>query len=136
LVGVVRERRLIVGVTATLMPPSFVLVLQDVDKLELRARLPESALADVREGSEISARFPSVNQTRKVTVKRIAPTIDARTRTIEIVADIDNSDRRLLVGMLAEVTYGDGAKTAQARELTAPATAKRAAEPETAEAAR
>ncbi|HMI94326.1 MAG TPA: hypothetical protein VK509_23300, partial [Polyangiales bacterium] len=47
-------------------------------------------------------------QTRKVKVKRIAPTIDARTRTIEIIADVDNQDRRLLVGMLAEVVYGQG----------------------------
>jgi RND family efflux transporter MFP subunit len=110
--GVVTERRMNVGETATLMPPSVVLVLQDLDLLELRARLPESALRDVRVGSEIIARFPSVEQTRTVKVKRIAPTIDARTRTIEIIADVDNHDRGLLVGMLAEVMYGPSAAKA------------------------
>jgi RND family efflux transporter MFP subunit len=106
--GVVTERRMNVGETATLMPPSVVMVVQDLESLELRARLPESALREVQVGSEITVRFPSVDQTRTVKVKRIAPTIDARTRTIEIIADVDNKDRRLLVGMLAEVMYGDG----------------------------
>jgi len=106
--GVVTERRMNVGETATLMPPSVVMVVQDLDSLELRARLPESALRDVRVGTELTVRFPSVDQTRRVKVKRIAPTIDARTRTIEIIADVDNQDRRLLVGMLAEVVYGAG----------------------------
>jgi RND family efflux transporter MFP subunit len=107
--GVVTERRMNVGETATLMPPSVVMVVQDLDALELRARLPESALREVQVGTELTVRFPSVGQTRKVKVKRIAPTIDARTRTIEIIADVDNHDRRLLVGMLAEVMYGEDA---------------------------
>jgi RND family efflux transporter MFP subunit len=109
--GMITERRMNVGETATLMPPSVVVVLQDLDSLELRARLPESALRHVHEGSELSVRFPSIDQTRSVRVKRIAPTIDAQTRTIEIIADVDNRDRRLLVGMLAEVAYGDGETT-------------------------
>jgi RND family efflux transporter MFP subunit len=111
--GVVTEKRMNVGETATLMPPSIVLVVQDLDSLELRARLPESALKVVHEGSEITARFPSVGQSRTVRVKRIAPTIDARTRTIEIVADVDNKDHRLLSGMLAEVVYDDQAAAAE-----------------------
>lgn len=117
--GVVTERRMNVGETATLMPPSIVLVLQDLDLLELRARLPESALKDVHEGSEITARFPSVGVSRKLRVKRIAPTIDARTRTIEIVADVDNQDRRLLSGMLAEVSYDQNGRRAAAEPQTA-----------------
>lgn len=122
--GMVTERRMNVGETATLMPPSVVMVLQDLDSLELRARLPESALKYVREGSELTVRFPSVDQSRKVKVKRIAPTIDARTRTIEIIADIDNHDRRLLVGMLAEVAYGEAAAKAGAAEASDPASAR------------
>jgi RND family efflux transporter MFP subunit len=114
--GVVTERRMNVGETATLMPPSVVLVIQDRDQLELRARLPESALKVVHEGSEVTARFPSIGDSRRVRVKRIAPTVDARNRTIEIVSDIDNKDHRLLSGMMAEVSYGQepGAAVKQA----------------------
>lgn len=103
--GVVSEKRMNVGETATLMPPSVVLVVQDIDVLELRARLPETALKTVREGAQITVRFPATDETRPVTIKRIAPTVDVRTRTIEIVAEIPNSDHRLKAGMLAEVAY-------------------------------
>jgi multidrug efflux pump subunit AcrA (membrane-fusion protein) len=87
------------------MPPSVVLVVQNIDVLELRARLPETALKTVREGAQITVRFPATDETRPVTIKRIAPTVDVRTRTIEIVAEIPNSDHRLKAGMLAEVAY-------------------------------
>jgi RND family efflux transporter MFP subunit len=103
--GIVTEKRMNVGETATMMPPSIVLVVQEIDQLELRARLPETALMHVREQSELTVTFPAVGETRKVRVQRIAPTIDARTRTIEIVAAVDNQDHRLKAGMLAEVTY-------------------------------
>ena len=53
--GVVTEKRMSVGETATMMPPSIVLVVQDIDRLELRARLPETALRTVREKSELAA---------------------------------------------------------------------------------
>jgi RND family efflux transporter MFP subunit len=103
--GVVSEKRMNVGETATLMPPSVVLVVQDIDVLELRARLPETALKTVREGAPITVHFPATDETRPVTIKRIAPTVDVRTRTIEIVAEIPNGDHRLKAGMLAEVAY-------------------------------
>jgi RND family efflux transporter MFP subunit len=103
--GVVSEKRMNVGETATLMPPSVVLVVQDIDVLELRARLPETALKHVREGAKIMVRFPATDETRPVTIKRIAPTVDVRTRTIEVVAEIPNADHRLKAGMLAEVAY-------------------------------
>jgi multidrug efflux pump subunit AcrA (membrane-fusion protein) len=44
--------------------------------------------------------------TRDVAVKRVNPTIDARTRTIEVIADVDNADGKLKVGMLVEVGLG------------------------------
>src|SRR3954469_20020474 len=76
--GVITEKRMNVGEIATMMPPSVVLVLQDIDALELRARLPESAMRSVHEGSEISLHFPSIDVSRRVKVKRISPTIDPR----------------------------------------------------------
>lgn len=118
--GVVSEKRMNVGETATLMPPSVVLVVQDIDVLELRARLPETALKTVREGAQITVRFPATEETRPVTIKRIAPTVDVRTRTIEIVAEIPNSDHRLKAGMLAEVAYS-GAESSSAANVAAPA---------------
>jgi RND family efflux transporter MFP subunit len=116
--GVVAEKRMNVGETATLMPPSIVLVIQDIDTLELRARVPEAALRTVREGTELSVRFPAVDETRSVKIKRIAPNIDPRTRTIELVADVPNKDGRLKAGMLAEVSYEHGEHAAAAPAQT------------------
>lgn len=104
--GVVASKLMNVGETATLMPPSVVLLIQEVDTLELRARLPETALRTVHVGHELSVTFPAIGETRETTIERIAPTIDARTRTIEIVAKLPNADGRLKAGMMAEVAYG------------------------------
>lgn len=103
--GIVTERRMNLGETATLMPPTVVLVIQDIDALELRARLPEAGLETLREGSPVDLRFPAIGESRQVKIKRIAPVVDARTRTIEIIADIDNTNHRLLAGMAVEVSY-------------------------------
>jgi len=124
--GVVSEKRMNVGETATLMPPSVVLVVQDIDVLELRARLPETALKTVREGAQITVRFPATDETRPVTIKRIAPTVDVRTRTIEIVAEIPNSDHRLKAGMLAEVAYA-GAEASSAANVNVAVPAEKTA---------
>lgn len=112
--GIVTDKRMNLGETATLVPPSIVLVIQDIDLLELRARLPEMALKTVHEGSQLDVRFPAIGDGRHVNVKRIAPTVDPRTRTIEIIADVDNRDHRLLAGMMAEVSYDDSVASAAA----------------------
>jgi multidrug efflux pump subunit AcrA (membrane-fusion protein) len=101
--GVVAQKLKNTGELATMMPPTVVLIIQDVSKLELRARLPERSLAQIAPGSNIRAFFPALNTTRDVTIKRINPSIDPRTRTVEIVAEMDNPDGKLKSGMLAEI---------------------------------
>jgi RND family efflux transporter MFP subunit len=123
--GVISEKKMSVGEIATMMPPSVVVVVQNIDVLELRARLPETSLKTVREGVKINVRFPALDETRSVTIARIAPTVDARTRTIEIVAEVPNADHRLKAGMLAEVAYA-GEALAAAPEAT-PKPAEKAA---------
>jgi len=93
-----------VGETATMMPPTVVLVVQDVEHLELRARLPEKALIDVHEGSKLTMTIPTLQLSRDVPVKRINPALDQRTRTVEVIADVDNADGKLKVGMFANVS--------------------------------
>lgn len=101
--GVVTAKLKNVGETVTMMPPTVVLIVQDISNLELRARLPERALSLVKEGGTIRMTVPSVGLGRDVPVKRINPTIDPRTRTVEVVADVDNADGKLKVGMLVQV---------------------------------
>jgi multidrug efflux pump subunit AcrA (membrane-fusion protein) len=91
------------GEMATTMPPTVVLVVQDQSVLELHLRLPESAIAEVKPGDEVTARFEALNMVRPAKVSRINPTVDAQTRTVEVVAQIPNTDGKLKSGLLASV---------------------------------
>jgi RND family efflux transporter MFP subunit len=104
--GVVTSKLKNVGETVTMMPPTTVLVVQDVRRLELRTRLPERALGSIAPGAKLVAKFPAIGVERTVPVARVNPAVDVATRTVEVVADVDNSDGKLRPGMLAEVTLG------------------------------
>jgi RND family efflux transporter MFP subunit len=101
--GVVTAKMKNVGEMATMMPPTIVVVVQDQSLLELRFRLPERSLMRVNAGSIVRAHFGALGITREAKVARVNPTIDVRTRTVEVVATLDNPDLQLKPGLLAEV---------------------------------
>ncbi len=95
------------GEMATMMPPTVVLVVQDQSVLELRFRLPEKALTQIKIGDVVNVSFEALGLKREAKVSRIQPAVDARTRTVEVVADIPNPDGALRSGLLAEVEVGE-----------------------------
>lgn len=103
--GVVTAKLKNVGETVTMMPPTVVLVVQDIDVLELHANLPERALTYVKAGDTIHVHIPSLGTDRDVKVKRVNPAVNPRSRTIEVVAELDNKGHQLKPGMLVEVRY-------------------------------
>jgi RND family efflux transporter MFP subunit len=107
--GVVSKRLASVGETVTMMPPTVVLVVQDISELEVRGRVPETLLKKLRPGSPVRVRFPAVDVERTVEIKRINPSVDTFTRTIEVVALIPNQDRLLKAGMLVELDFAPAA---------------------------
>ncbi len=121
--GVITAKLKSEGEMATTMPPSPIVVVQDQQVLELRFRLPERALADIKAGDVVTARFEAIGQTRDAKIVRVNPTIDQRTRTIELIAEIPNDDGGLRPGLLASVD----------RERPAPAKAEKAQSVEKAE---
>lgn len=102
--GVIAEKRLHQGESVAAMAQP-VLVVQDISKLEIRARLPESALATLRPGSPAVAHFRSIDRTVRVTIKRISPSIDMRSRTMEVVCELDNPEELYKAGMLVELDF-------------------------------
>jgi RND family efflux transporter MFP subunit len=106
LTGVVVAKMKSEGEMATMMPPTVVLVVQDQSVLELRFRLPERALNQVKIGERVKARFDALNVERSAQITRIQNSIDARTRTVEVVAEIPNPDGELRSGLLAQVELG------------------------------
>ena len=119
--GVVARKLKSVGETVTMMPPTTVVLIQDHSVIELRTRIPESTLKHVKEGELITAHFTAIDATREATVVRIQPTVDPMTRTIEIVADVDNTDNLLRPGMYVEVELTPPPAAARQPEPAAPA---------------
>lgn len=108
--GVVSAKLKSVGETVTMMPPTIVVVVQDTSVLELRARLPERALRTLMPGSTIRIKLPAMSLEKTVPIKRINPALDAVTRSVEVIAELDNADGKLKPGMLAELSLVGGEK--------------------------
>ncbi|HYO94112.1 MAG TPA: efflux RND transporter periplasmic adaptor subunit [Polyangiaceae bacterium] len=107
--GVVSDKLKSVGETVTMMPPTTVLVVQDVSVLELRVRLPERSLSVLAPGTMIHVSIPAARVERDVAVKRINPAVDVATRSLEVIADVDNKDGQLKPGMLVQVSLTEPA---------------------------
>jgi RND family efflux transporter MFP subunit len=118
--GIVTAKLMNEGEMATMMPPSIVVVVQNQSVLELRVRLPEKALAQIKPGVTLELHFGAVGLERSAEVSRIGAQVDARSRTIEVVAELDNQDGALRPGMLADVAIGPSSGTSPS-ERPAPA---------------
>ena len=101
--GVVTHKLVSEGETATMMPPTVVVVVQDQSTLELRFRMPEKALAELKVGKKLRASFTAQGQTREAQIVRVSSAIESNSRTVEVFAHIPNTDGALKPGMLADV---------------------------------
>lgn len=80
-------------------------VLTEQKRLRLVVAVPEAYTGYVHEGSEVSftvKTFPNRTFTGKI--KRLSGALDKRLRSERVEVDVINSDKKLLPGMVAEVT--------------------------------
>jgi membrane fusion protein (multidrug efflux system) len=78
-----------------------------LDPIEIEFNLAERDSARVALGQEVLVRVdPFPDETFGATVTVISPTIDARTRTLRVLARIDDSDGRLRPGLFARADLG------------------------------
>lgn len=108
--GVVTSKLKSVGEVATMMPPTVVLIIDDLSTVEVRVRVPELKLREIDVGSPVSVYFPALDEEREVPITRIGNAVDPRTRTIELIIEVDNADLRIKSGMSVEVGIGAKAK--------------------------
>ena len=79
--------------------------LQEQKHLRLVVSIPEAYTNLLKNGSEVSFSVRSQpNETFKAQVKRMAGALDTRLRAEKIEMDVYNTDKKLLPGMIAEVT--------------------------------
>jgi RND family efflux transporter MFP subunit len=102
--GIVVMRPVALGDYVSDSPPTRVLVLQDQATLDLKFRLPEQALATVRTGDAVTVSLPALALSRKAVVSIVAPSVDPRTRTVELTCVLDNQDGALRPGLMADIS--------------------------------
>jgi membrane fusion protein (multidrug efflux system) len=115
--GVVVSRPVALGDYVTDSPATQVLVLQDQATLDLKFRLPERALASIKTGDAITVSLPALAMSRKATISIVAPMVDARTRTIELTAVLENRDGALRPGLMADVALEGAARASITPEV-------------------
>jgi RND family efflux transporter MFP subunit len=108
--GVVTERNVHPGAlvgpstgSATSVP---LVRIETTTRLRLVVPVPEKYAADMWPGAKVEFSVPAYpNQTFTGKVARIAQSVDAKTRTMPVELDVDNSRRRLAAGMFPEVLW-------------------------------
>lgn len=101
--GTVVDRFKDPGEAVTSMPPTVVLVVEDLSTLEVRVRVPEFLLRRIDKGTQLRAHVPALGMRKDITVARLGSSVDPATRTIEVIANVENADLRLKPGMSVEV---------------------------------
>jgi RND family efflux transporter MFP subunit len=80
--------------------------LQQVSRLRLVVAIPESEVAGVASGTKVNFTVPALpGEQFTGAVKRISHSLDAKTRTMPVELDVDNSSRRLAPGMFPDVIW-------------------------------
>jgi len=104
-----------------LNPGDKLVTLQQLDPIHVDFTVPQSALAQIKNGLTVTATtdsFPGASFTGTVTA--INPVVDASTRNVKVQATLKNPERKLLPGMFTNVVVATGAPK---RYLTLPANA-------------
>ena len=90
------------------------LTLQEQKRLRLAVSIPETYTGYLEQGDEVSFTVRSLpNEVFKAQIKRMAGALDLKLRSERIEMDVTNTDKKLLPGMVAEVSIplGSGDST-------------------------
>ncbi len=108
--GVITERLVHPGALAS---PSAggLLELEQVSRLRLVVAVPEAELKNAPRGSRVTFTVPAhAGRVFSGVIVRVPRSLDAKTRTMAVEADVDNTSGALAPGMYAEVTLPSKAK--------------------------
>ncbi|MBQ8938110.1 MAG: efflux RND transporter periplasmic adaptor subunit [Prevotella sp.] len=114
--------RKMVGAGETALPSQAVVTILDVSSVKVKVAVPEAEVAAITESTStvVSVEAAGVTMAGGRIEKGIVA--DALTHTYDIRISVPNSERRLLPGMVASVTFA-GTESQQGGQLTVPVTA-------------
>lgn len=103
--AVVTQRLAAVGEFATAMPPKMMMVVEEVGMLVLTIQASERYHGRIAQGDPIEVTLTEGGQKFLARIDRVVPSIDPRTRSFGVYADIANTDFRLQPGSFARVKF-------------------------------
>jgi HlyD family secretion protein len=107
--GLVIKRFMDAGEIAGAMPPGIVLILADVTRMKVEGSVNELDVHRVKAGMPVKVRVDALDHAELPgTLQLVTPMVDPQTRTAGIRVVLDNADRRLEVGMSAEIVLDLG----------------------------
>ncbi|SHI08840.1 HlyD family secretion protein [Desulfosporosinus lacus] len=100
--GIVSEKNINVGELAS---PGIILIsVVNVDSLYIKASLPEGFMGDVSVGEEVVVKVAEIkDQEFKGKISVIDPVLDSRSKSVLVRIQVDNPNKTLKPGMLAEI---------------------------------
>ncbi|MFH1437264.1 MAG: efflux RND transporter periplasmic adaptor subunit [Pseudomonadota bacterium] len=114
--GLVVAKLVAEGERVTMMPPSVLLIIEEIDILDLRIQVPETEMQLFEEGQKITVHFRSIDRDVLATISKIVGSVNPMTRTLSVIAQIENSDHGLKPGMFAEIRLDEAAGEGKERE--------------------
>ncbi|NIJ46397.1 RND family efflux transporter MFP subunit [Wenyingzhuangia heitensis] len=104
--GIITAKTTEIGATATPGVPAFTIM--KTDKMYAKASITESEISKLTLGKEATVTVASLNQTFKGTIDILNPSADELTRTFTVKVGLDNSDHKLLPGMISSILINTG----------------------------
>ncbi|MCO5384735.1 efflux RND transporter periplasmic adaptor subunit [Desulfosporosinus sp.] len=100
--GIVSEKNINLGELAS--PGISLISVVNVDSLYIKASLPEGFMGDVSVGEEVVVKVAEIkDQEFKGKISVIDPVIDSRSKSVLVRIQVDNPNKTLKPGMLAEI---------------------------------
>ncbi len=72
-----------------------------IERIRIRASVPESAIRFARPGEPATVRIEALDRTFPATITRVIPQADADARSVPVEIDLENADHAILPGMFA-----------------------------------
>lgn len=112
--AVVTKKMTEVGAYAAMMPPTPVVMLEQIDPIEIVIQVPEAQISQVEKGTPVQLTFSAVGKVLRARVDRIVPSLDQRTRAFSAYVRLANPGHKLRPGMFVEARLLAGAGQADA----------------------
>jgi RND family efflux transporter MFP subunit len=107
--GLIVKKMVSEGERVNTMPPSALAIIEEIDIIDLRIQVPETEMKLFKVGDEIDVHFSALGKDIKAKIAKIVESVDPRTRSFAVIAEIENKSHELRSGMFAEIKINPGA---------------------------